>query len=419
MQGHLGHLSVPKPHYSLLWLEGHQVRILKRSLMSLFQWQMEFPLRIKGQPYRMRVCHPWRFRQPLEKYRSFSAEASSSGPSSSRPNDPSIITPDSLIHPPAPPSFITLIPEVTQPEIHGIKDEFEDAILKSVLATGTHSHRTGISSLKELKFIRQYQMFCNYCYVNSLDEPQLRQFRAATTSLQSTHCEPLQVDFATLKFPDIVFLPPLHSLIMDSSVGTLIFERAARVMARLHVYEGRDLSFQRFVFKHYLEGQISAGILAPILSECERLTSDEWLKLYPLSAQQLSDLNASQAQENLPPLTPGDFLDANSHHLIRDSFAIWLERFKIFRDLTKELRSHQIFYPIKMDKFLLFASFGSFSSFKLALDLVVSRVLFPSVVKEDLVVSKVLFPSGVKEDLVLSRVLFPLSVKEDQLNWVL
>ncbi|MQL67950.1 hypothetical protein Taro_000279 [Colocasia esculenta] len=46
-------------------------------------------------------------------------------------------------------------------------------------------------------------------------------------------------------------------------------------------------------------------------------------------------------------------------------------------------------------------------------DLVVSRVLFPSVVKEDLVVSRVLFPSVVKEDLVVSRVLFPSVVKED------
>ncbi|MQL96594.1 hypothetical protein Taro_029281 [Colocasia esculenta] len=392
--------------------------------------------------------------------------ASSSGPSSSRPSDPSTITPDSLIHPPAPPSFITLIPEgahLTQPEIHGIKDEFEEAILKSVLATGTHSHRTGISSplskrrrltstlpvssdpfypplwfslaiankhkplyeeylqkvvfahifglpfqnlsnhlstifpytslskaqqskifsvteakieeqwaqinsalysqfkrvqaaryapreaplplyewfqihhknlfgpfiQKEIKFIRQYQMFCNYCYVNSLDEPQLGQFCAAISALQSTHCEPLQVDFAILKFPDIVFLPSLHSLIMDSPFGTLVFERAARVMARL--------------------------------------TSDEWLKHYPLSAQQLSDLNASQAQANLPPLTPGDFLDANSRHLIRNTFAVWLERFKIFHDLKKELQSHQIFYPIKMDKFLLFAIFGSFSTFKIAL----------------------------------------------------
>ncbi|MQL70070.1 hypothetical protein Taro_002365 [Colocasia esculenta] len=349
------------------------------------------------------------------------AGAFSSGPSSSRPNDPSTITPDSLIHPPVPPSFITLIPEgaqLTQPEIHGIKDEFEETIHKSVLATGTHSHRTGISS---------------------------------------------PVDFATLKFPDIVFLPPLHSSIMDSSVGTLVFERAARVMARLHVYEGRDLSFQRFVFKHYLEGQISADILAPILSECERLTSDEWLKHYPLSAQQLSDLNASQAQANLPPRTPGDFLDANSRHLIRNTFTIWLERFKIFRDLMKEVRSHQIFYPIKMDKFLLFAGFGSFSIFKIALGLdkygdfiseqwklhlkQMAPTMGPSykieigafqahfeeqerlalpVIRQFASLLKTwcgiqgVVPFGCEgRPGVVSRVLFPLGVKEDQLSWVL
>ncbi|MQL88441.1 hypothetical protein Taro_021003 [Colocasia esculenta] len=38
-----------------------------------------------------------------------------------------------------------------------------------------------------------------------------------------------QVDFATLDIPDVVFLLPRHALIMDSSVGTLIFERAARI----------------------------------------------------------------------------------------------------------------------------------------------------------------------------------------------
>ncbi|MQM13448.1 hypothetical protein Taro_046373 [Colocasia esculenta] len=83
---------------------------------------------------------------------------------------------------------------------------------------------------KEIKFIRQYQMYCNYCYVHRLPESQLGQFRAAIRTLSSStaHTESLQFDFATLVIPDIVFLPPLHALIMDSSVGTLIFKRAAR-----------------------------------------------------------------------------------------------------------------------------------------------------------------------------------------------
>ncbi|MQL99375.1 hypothetical protein Taro_032099 [Colocasia esculenta] len=302
--------------------------------------------------------------------------SSSSGPSSSGPSALPTITPASIFNPPTPPSFITIIPEgaqLTQIEIQDIKDEFEVAILRSVLAIGTHSHRTGSSSpvskkrrltsshpvssepcypplwfslsisnkqkliyeeylqKKEIKFIRQYQMYSNYYYVNRLPESQLGQFRAAIRALSSStaHTESLQVDFATLVIPDVVFLPPLHALIMDSSVGTLIFERAARVMARLFVKDGRDLSFPRFVFRQYLQGHIKVDVLAPILSECERLSPEEWTKLYPLSAQQLGDLNASQASSNQPPLSPSEFLDANSLHHIRDSYLTWVERYKL------------------------------------------------------------------------------------------
>ncbi|MQM06920.1 hypothetical protein Taro_039752 [Colocasia esculenta] len=194
-----------------------------------------------------------------------------------------------------------------------------------------HKHLFGPFIQKEIKFIRQYQMYSNYCYVNCLPESQLGQFRVAIRALSSStvHNESLQVDFATLVIPDVVFLPPLHALIMDSSVGTLIFERAARVMARLFVQDDRDLSFPRFVFRQYLQGHIKADVLAPILSECERLSPEEWTKLYPLSAQQLGDLNASQASSNQPPLSPGEFLDANSLHLIRDSYLTWVERYKL------------------------------------------------------------------------------------------
>ncbi|MQM23400.1 hypothetical protein Taro_056464, partial [Colocasia esculenta] len=169
-----------------------------------------------------------------------------------------------------------------------------------------HKNLFGPFIQKEIKFIRQYQMYSNYCYVNRLPESQLGQFRTTIKTLSSStaHTKPLQVDFATLVIPDVVFLPPLHALIMDSSVGTLIFKRAARVMARLFVQDGRDLSFPRFVFRQYLQGHIKVDVLAPILSECERLSPEEWMKLYPLSAQQLGDLNASQASSNQPPLSP-------------------------------------------------------------------------------------------------------------------
>ncbi|MQM08263.1 hypothetical protein Taro_041116 [Colocasia esculenta] len=212
-------------------------------------------------------------------------------------------------------------------------------------------------------------MYCDYCYHNSIPEMQLGQFRQAIRALSSrvTHTEPLQVDFATLVIPDVVFLPPRHSLIMDSSVGTLMFERAAQVMARLSVQEGRNLSFHRFVFKQYLQGYLKADILAPILSECERLSPADWEKLYTLSAQQLQELNASQAHSNQPLLTLSDFLDANSLHLVRDSFMKWEERYRVFLELKKELRQHQIFYLFKIDQCLQFASFGSFTYYKAAL----------------------------------------------------
>ncbi|MQM17893.1 hypothetical protein Taro_050871 [Colocasia esculenta] len=212
-------------------------------------------------------------------------------------------------------------------------------------------------------------MYCNYCYAHRLPKSQLGQFRAAIRALSSSaaHTESLKIDFSTLVIPNTVFLPPLHALIMESSVETLIFERAARVMARLFVQDGRDLSFPRFVFRQYLQGHIKADVLAPILSECERLSPEEWQKLYPLSAQQLSDLNASQANSNQPLLSPGEFLDAKSLHLIRDSYLTWVERYKVFFALKQELRSLKIDYPLKVEAFLRFASFGSFLTYKLAL----------------------------------------------------
>ncbi|MQL79901.1 hypothetical protein Taro_012348 [Colocasia esculenta] len=151
-------------------------------------------------------------------------------------------------------------------------------------------------------------MYSNYCYVNRLPESQLGQFREAIRALSSSTA-------------------PSDSL----------------------------------------KGYIKADVLAPILSKCEQLSPADWTKLYPLSAQQLGDLNASQASSNQPPLSPDEFLDANSLHLIRDSYLTWVERYKVFFALKKELRSHQIDYPLKIDAFLRFASFGSFLTYKLAL----------------------------------------------------
>ncbi|MQL72379.1 hypothetical protein Taro_004710 [Colocasia esculenta] len=121
----------------------------------------------------------------------------------------------------------------------------------------------------------------------------------------------------------------------DASPQVESVTRAAQVMAKLSVQEGRNLSFHIFVFKQYPQGYLKADILAPILSECERLLPADWEKLYTLSAQQLQELNASQARSNQPLLTPGDFLDANSLHLVWDSFMKWEERYRVFLDLKK------------------------------------------------------------------------------------
>ncbi|MQM12494.1 hypothetical protein Taro_045414 [Colocasia esculenta] len=337
---------------------------------------------------------------------SSSARPSSSGPSSSGPSALPTITPASIFNPPTPPSFITIIPEgaqLTQVEIQDIKDEFEVAILHSVLAVGTHTHRTGSSSpvSKKRRLTSTHPISSDLCYpplwfslsisnkqkliyeeylqkaqqskIFSMTEAKSEEQWARSNRdvySQFREFKLPDIHLGKLLFPfmnDVVFLPPLHALIMDSSVGSLIFERAARVMARLFVQDGRDLSFPRFVFKQYLQGHIKADVLAPILSECERLSPADWTKLYPLSAQMLGDLNASQASSNQPPLSPGEFLDANFLHLIRNSYLTWVKRYKDFFALKKELRSLQIDYPLKIEAFLRFASFGSFLTYKLAL----------------------------------------------------
>ncbi|MQL74500.1 hypothetical protein Taro_006865 [Colocasia esculenta] len=76
--------------------------------------------------------------------------------------------------------------------------------------------------------------------------------------------------------PDVVFLPPLHSLVMDSDVSPIIFERFARVMARIA----------------------------------------------------LVDFNSSQDIATKPPLSAEEFLDLNSIRLVQDPFTTWVERYK-------------------------------------------------------------------------------------------
>ncbi|MQM14135.1 hypothetical protein Taro_047065 [Colocasia esculenta] len=156
---------------------------------------------------------------------------------------------------------------------------------------------------KEIKLIRQFKMFNDYRYLHRLLEVQFSQFRQAIRNLGSEHgTAAIQVDFATLQLPEATYLPPLHSLLMGTPVGSIIFEHFARVMGRIKVQEGSVVAFPRFIFREYHLGHIRAEILAPALSECERLTPAGWAKFYPLSAQQLSDTNATLAREGRPPI---------------------------------------------------------------------------------------------------------------------
>ncbi|MQM22000.1 hypothetical protein Taro_055047 [Colocasia esculenta] len=175
------------------------------------------------------------------------------------------------------------------------------------------------------------------------------------------------MDFATLEIPNVVFLPPLHSLVMESAVGPIIFERFARVMGHISVQKGNSLAFHRFVYREYNQGHIKSDVLAPILSECERLSPSDQEKLYLLTAQQLVDLNASQARSNQPPLSGAEFLDLNSIHLVRDPFDTWVERYKVYVAMKRELKANQIFYPISVDQFLQHASFGTSIFYKMSL----------------------------------------------------
>ncbi|MQL89558.1 hypothetical protein Taro_022126 [Colocasia esculenta] len=341
---------------------------------------------------------------------SSSVGPSSVGPSSAGPStQPPPTSSFGSFHLPTPPSFITIILQaasVIPHSVHDIKDEFEEAILCTVLAVSAHIHRTdsqpssshaskkrktssalaeqakilstaesktkdqwarankllyikievarfnifplsdhlltlsewfvcqhrdswGPFIQKEIKFIRQFQMYQDYCFVNCLPEVQLGQFRAAIAQLRTENPinTPLQVDFATLRMPKIAFLLKLHFLFMEFEVGPIIFEKFARVMARIFVQRGTPLAFHRFIFREYQRGFIKSSVLAPILSESERFVNSDWCKAYPEAALQLENLNSSLYKSNQLILSPEKFMDLNSINLVSDPYSTWVERY--------------------------------------------------------------------------------------------
>ncbi|MQL68752.1 hypothetical protein Taro_001053 [Colocasia esculenta] len=82
----------------------------------------------------------------------------------------------------------------------------------------------------EIKMIRHFMLFNNYRYINKLPEVQLCQFKKAISALSPVpaHSSDIKVDFATLQIPEEIALPQIHFLVMESSVGSIIFERYAR-----------------------------------------------------------------------------------------------------------------------------------------------------------------------------------------------
>ncbi|MQM00338.1 hypothetical protein Taro_033071 [Colocasia esculenta] len=224
---------------------------------------------------------------------------------------------------------------------------------------------------KEIKLIQYYQLFNDYRYLNNMPELQMGQFRGAIDLLMvesAVNCS-FKVDFSTLQIPDIVFLPKLHSLVMDSSMGPIIFERFSKVMGRMSAQQGHLPSFQRFLFLDYHWDNMNSDVLAPLLSECERLSPTDWEKHYNHSALQLENLNSSLVRSGKTRLTTEAFLDLNSIHLVQDPFVTWAECYKAFILLKKELKENKLFYPFSIDEFLRYASFGFFSSYKLSLGL--------------------------------------------------
>ncbi|MQM18122.1 hypothetical protein Taro_051108 [Colocasia esculenta] len=195
-------------------------------------------------------------------------------------------------------------------------------------------HRTswGPFIQKEIKLVRQFQMYHDYCFVNRLPKVQLGQFKGSIAKLctENPVNVSLQVDFATLKMPE----------------------------------RGAPLAFHRFLFREYQRGFIKSSVLAPLLAESERFVNSDWCRVYHESALQLGKLNTSLSQSNQLTLSPEQFMDLNSINLVSDPYSIWIERYKVFVALQKDLVAHKLHYPISIDKILQHASFGTAGLYK-------------------------------------------------------
>ncbi|MQL96018.1 hypothetical protein Taro_028692 [Colocasia esculenta] len=116
---------------------------LKKPLPKHISSPTPFPTATSSSPpSSSSIPHPTSEAPPAS---SSSAGPSSTGPSSTGPSTQPPTSTFSSFHLPTPPSFITIIPEaasVIPHSVHDIKDEFEEAILRTVLVISAHLHRT-------------------------------------------------------------------------------------------------------------------------------------------------------------------------------------------------------------------------------------------------------------------------------------
>ncbi|MQM11550.1 hypothetical protein Taro_044456 [Colocasia esculenta] len=233
-----------------------------------------------------------------------------------------------------------------------------------------HKNSWGPFILKEIQIAKNFQLYSDFCYLNKLPEVQFYQFDSALVMLRSERPVnlPLSMDFANLKFEPSVLLPKLHSLVFDSDAGSHALDMFARQMGRSSAKLGRLPSFLRFIFREYHSGRISSQTLAPLISECERLTPTIWETLYKEPHLQLQAINSSLVRQAKPILSAEAFMDLNSITPIQEIYVQWVARYSTFYALKQDLLDQKIFYPISLDRFLHRASFGKSTYFRFILD---------------------------------------------------
>ncbi|MQM12609.1 hypothetical protein Taro_045527 [Colocasia esculenta] len=233
-----------------------------------------------------------------------------------------------------------------------------------------HKTSWGPFILKEIRIAKNFQLYSDFCYLSKLPEVQFYQFHSAIVMLRSEHSInlPLTVDFANLQVDSPVLLPKLHSLVFDSDAGSHVFDMFAKQMGRMSAKQGRMSSFLRFIFREYHSGRISSQVLAPLISECERLSPTVWETLYKEPHLQLQAINSSLIRQAKPILSAEAFMDLNSINPVQEIYVQWAARYTAFYALKKDLLDQKIFYPISLDRFLHRASFGKSTYFRFILD---------------------------------------------------